>query len=80
MLAFGYEKQWTRVIFATAILNFVILGPLVFWIWPPMAAAITMLALEIFAAAVTYIFFKRKTGEAGFASNGVALGEEGADV
>jgi PST family polysaccharide transporter len=80
MLAFGYEKQWTRVIFATAILNFVILGPLVFWIWPPMAAAITMLALEIFAAAVTYVFFKRKTGEAGFVSNGVALGEEGADV
>jgi PST family polysaccharide transporter len=75
MLAFGYEKQWTRVIFSTAVLNFVILGPLVFLIWPPMAAAITMLALEIFAAIVTYVFFRRKTAEAQFFSEGIALGE-----
>ena len=56
-------------------LNFVILGPLVFVIWPPLAAAVTMLALEIFAAAVTYFFFRRKTGEDNFISGGVTMGE-----
>jgi PST family polysaccharide transporter len=61
MLAFGYEKQWTRVIFITAILIFVILGPLIFWIWPPMAASITTLVLDIIATTITYVFFKRKT-------------------
>jgi len=75
MLAFGYEKQWTRVIFSTAVLNFVILGPLVFLIWPPMAAAVTMLVLEIFAAVVTYVFFRRKTADAQFLSDGITLGE-----
>jgi polysaccharide transporter, PST family len=75
MLAFGYEKQWSRVIFSTAVLNFVILGPLVFVIWPPLAAAVTMLALEIFAAAITYFFFRRKTGEDNFISGGVTMGE-----
>jgi polysaccharide transporter, PST family len=75
MLAFGYEKQWSRVIFSTAVLNFAVLGPLVFLIWPPMAAAVTMLVLEIFAAMVTYLFFRRKTGKDNFVSNGVTLGE-----
>jgi PST family polysaccharide transporter len=77
MLAFGYEKQWSRVVFSTAVLNFLILGPLIFLIWPPMAAAATMLALEIFATTVTYFFFKRKTGEDNFVSGEVTLGEEG---
>jgi PST family polysaccharide transporter len=77
MLAFGYEKQWSRVIFSTAVLNFAILGPLVFLIWPPMAAAITMLVLEIFAAMVTYLFFRRKTGEDNFVSGEATVGEGG---
>lgn len=80
MLAFGYEKQWSRVIFSSAVLNFVILGSLIFLMWPPMAAALTMLALDIFAAAVTYWFFKRKTGEDNFMSQGVTLGEPGAHL
>jgi len=59
MLAFGYEREWSRIIFATAVLNFFILIPLIYGIWPPTAVAITGIALDTFVAAVTYMFYRR---------------------
>ncbi|HEY3936885.1 MAG TPA: flippase [Bryobacteraceae bacterium] len=61
MLAFGYEKEWSRVILQTAVLNFVILIPLIYLIWPPQAVSITNIVLDLFVAAVTYLFFRRHT-------------------
>jgi PST family polysaccharide transporter len=76
MLAFGYEKQWSRVVFSSAVLNFVVLGPLIYLIWPPLAAAETMLVLEIFATTVTYIFFRRNSaGSANFVPGVATVGE-----
>jgi polysaccharide transporter, PST family len=61
MLAFGYEKEWSRVIFRATVLNFVLLIPLMYLIWPPAAAAITGLVLEAFVTATTYLFYRRTT-------------------
>lgn len=61
MLAFGYEKEWSRVILQTTVLNFVILIPLIYLIWPPMAVSITGLILDCFVAVVTYSFYRRNT-------------------
>jgi PST family polysaccharide transporter len=63
MLAFGYEKEWSRVILQTAVLNFVILIPLIYLIWPPQAVSITNIVLDLFVAAVTYLFFRRHTAK-----------------
>jgi PST family polysaccharide transporter len=62
MLAFGYEKEWSRVILQTAVLNFAILIPLIYLIWPPIAVSITSIALDLFVAGVTYLFFRKTTG------------------
>jgi PST family polysaccharide transporter len=61
MLAFGYEKEWSRVILQTAVLNFAILIPLIYLIWPPAAVSITGVVLDLFVAAVTYLFYRRST-------------------
>jgi len=61
MLAFGYEKEWSRIIFVTAILNFFLLIPLIYTIWPPSAVAVTGIALDAFVATLTYTFYRRNT-------------------
>ena len=73
MLAFGYEKEWSRVIISASALNFVVLIPLIFIIWPPMAASVSTLAVEIFSTATTYIFFRRKTKQLAILPDSAAL-------
>ena len=62
MLAFGYEKDWSKIIVQSTILNFVVLFPLVYLMWPPMGVAITGLAVDIFVAIFTYAFYRKRTG------------------
>jgi PST family polysaccharide transporter len=59
MLAFGYEKQWSRLILQATALNFVILIPLMYLIWPAAAAAVTALVLDTFVAAASYLYYRR---------------------
>ncbi len=59
MLAFGYEKQWSRLIMLGAVVNFAVLIPLMYWIWPPKAVAIAGLAVDAFLTAATYLFYRR---------------------
>jgi PST family polysaccharide transporter len=59
MVAFGYEKQWSRLILQATILNFVILIPLIYTIWPPAALSITGIAVDVFMAATTYLFYRK---------------------
>ncbi|MGA8029520.1 MAG: flippase [Bryobacteraceae bacterium] len=59
MLAFGYQREWSRIIFVTAGLNFLVLIPLIYAIWPPYAVAITCVALDTFVAALTYGFYRK---------------------
>ncbi len=61
MLAFGYEKEWSRVILQTTVLNFVILIPLIYLIWPPLAVSITGITLDAFVAVATYAFYRKNT-------------------
>jgi PST family polysaccharide transporter len=59
MLAFGYEKEWTRVIVFATIVNFAILIPLIYLVWPPEALAITGITIDALVAAIEYLFYRR---------------------
>jgi hypothetical protein len=59
MLAFGYEKEWSRFIVLAAAVNFTVLIPLIYWIWPPEAVAISGLAVDVFLTVATYLFYRK---------------------
>jgi polysaccharide transporter, PST family len=59
MLAFGYEKQWSKLILQGTAVNFGVLIPLLFLIWPPEAVSVTQLVLDIFVAVASYLFYRR---------------------
>ena len=59
MLAFGYERQWSRVVLQSAVLHFVLLIPLIYLVWPPIAVAITGITLDMFVTFVTYLFYRK---------------------
>ncbi len=59
MLAFGFEKQWSRIVLQSAVLHFVVLIPLIYLIWPPIAVGATGIILDIFVTVVTYSFYRK---------------------
>ncbi len=59
MLAFGYEKQWSKVVLQSAVLHFVVLIPLLYLVWPPLAVAITGITMDLFVTIVTYLFYRK---------------------
>ncbi len=59
MLAFGYEKQWSRLILQGTAVNFAVLIPLMYIICPAEAVSITLLVLDIFVAVASYLFYRR---------------------
>jgi len=59
MLAFGYEREWSRIILRTTILNFMILVPLLMIMWHPAAVAVTSMCLEVFVMVSTYLFYRK---------------------
>jgi PST family polysaccharide transporter len=59
MLAFGYEKQWSRVVLQSAVLHFAVLIPLIYLVWPPIAVALTGIILDAFVTVVTYAFYRK---------------------
>ncbi len=61
MLAFGYEKEWSRVVLQAAALNFIVLLPLIYLIWPPTALSITSIVLDVFTVGATYAFYRKST-------------------
>lgn len=61
MLGFGYQKEWSRIVIQTAVLNFVFLIPLIWFMWPPAAVAITGILLDTFVTFATYLFFRRSS-------------------
>ncbi len=62
MLAFGYDKQWSRIIFQVAALNFVILAALVRVLRPSTAVAVTGTLLDLYSVAAAYWFYRRHSG------------------
>jgi PST family polysaccharide transporter len=61
MLGFGYEKEWSRIVLQTAVLNFVLLIPLIWLMWPPAAVSITGILLDTFVTIATYLFFRKSS-------------------
>lgn len=59
MLAFGYEKQWSKIITSMVVLNFVVLGVLLLVIRPVRAVALTTMLMDVYSAATCMLFFKR---------------------
>jgi PST family polysaccharide transporter len=59
MLAFGFAKEWSRLILLAAIVNFVVLIPLMYLVWPPEATAIAGLSVDTFLAVATYFFYRK---------------------
>jgi len=60
MLAFGYEKAWSKIITRMMVLNFVCIFALMWLMRPVRAIALTTTLMDIFSAA-SCIFFYRKT-------------------
>lgn len=59
MLAFGYERQWSRIVIFSAFLHFAVLIPLLYLLWPPVAVALTGIVLDVFVTVVTYLFYRK---------------------
>ena len=59
MLAFGYDRQWTRIVLWGLVVNVAVLLPL-FWLTPPaQAVAWTSTALDVYILVATYRFYSR---------------------
>jgi PST family polysaccharide transporter len=63
MLAFGYEKQWSRIILFMTALNFAILIPSLYLMWPPVAVAQTGLICDVVVTIITYQFYRMHSAE-----------------
>ncbi len=63
MLAFGYEKQWSRIILFMTALNFAILIPSLYLARPPIAVALTGLICDIVVTMITYQFYRVHSAE-----------------
>jgi O-antigen/teichoic acid export membrane protein len=59
MLACGYEKQWTRLMFLGVLVNFLLLIPSLLLFRGSLAISITAVGGNIFAISVYYAFFRR---------------------
>jgi polysaccharide transporter, PST family len=63
MLAFGYQKQWSRMILLTAIVNFAVLGPFLLLMSPSAAFAFTGIAVDAFGLAMSYSFYRKHVND-----------------
>jgi PST family polysaccharide transporter len=59
MLAFGYDRQWTRIILSGLVVNFAVLLPLLWLTRPAQAVAWTSTALDVYVVVATYRFYSR---------------------
>jgi PST family polysaccharide transporter len=63
MLAFGYQKQWSRLILLTAIANFAVLGPFLLFMSPSLAFAYTGIAVDACGLAMSYSFYRKHVND-----------------
>jgi PST family polysaccharide transporter len=57
MLAFGYDKEWTRMVVMGTVLNFAVLIPLLHFLPGSQALAITTTILDAYILIASYIFY-----------------------
>jgi PST family polysaccharide transporter len=63
MLAFGYEKEWSKIIARTMVLNFVCIFALMLVMRPVRAIAVTTTLMDIFSAGSCILFFRRTAND-----------------
>ncbi len=61
IMAFGHDKQWTRIVFQNLALNFLIYPPLLFLIRPIHAISIAMVVTDAYSLIASYWFYRRQT-------------------
>jgi PST family polysaccharide transporter len=59
MLAFGYEKEWSKIITRMMLLNFVSIFLLMLFMRPVRAIALTTTLMDIFSASSCILFYRR---------------------
>ena len=59
MLAFGFDKQWTRMVIGGTVINFVVLIPLLRLVRPSIAVAVTTTVLDVYIVVAAYLFYLR---------------------
>ena len=59
MLAFGYEKEWSKIVRWSMLVNFGLLAPLCFVMPPVYAVAVASTATDIYAAVHPAVFYYR---------------------
>jgi len=59
MLAFGYQKEWSRIITRMVILNFVLVFLLLLVMRPVRAIALSIALTDLFSAASSILFYRR---------------------
>jgi|GEM_PF-2371867 len=59
MLAYGFEREWARIIQWTLLLNFICIFLLMQWTTPVRAVAITITTLDVVSATACFLFYRR---------------------
>jgi PST family polysaccharide transporter len=57
MLAFGYDKEWSKLIMSGTVLNFIVLPLLLWLIRPSQAVAVTTTVLDLYVVVTAYWFY-----------------------
>jgi PST family polysaccharide transporter len=65
MLAYGFEKEWSKIITRMVILNFVVLGILLLILPPTRAVALTTTMMDLFSAGSCALFYRRTSDSVG---------------
>ena len=63
MLAFGFEKEWSKIILRLSVLNFILLGILLRFLAPARAVALTTTLIDAGALFFCALFFSRTVAE-----------------
>ena len=59
ILAYGYERVWSKIITRMVILNFVLLAVLMLFVRPLRAVAVTTTLTDVYSAVAAILFFRR---------------------
>jgi PST family polysaccharide transporter len=60
LLAFGFSKQWSQIVWQSTVLNYVLIGSLI-WIMPAdYAMAVTMTILDTYVVVAAYLIYRKQ--------------------
>ncbi|MFB3778605.1 MAG: flippase [Bryobacteraceae bacterium] len=72
LLAFGFTREWSRIMISGVFVNFLALGVTIWLLRPSLALSVTMVAVDLFILSLSWAFYAARTG-AGAAPAGKTL-------